>query len=106
MHFAVSLKETIARLEDALVTVLVVFSYGTRVDRNQSDTWMMVPASGASGLDYNLCKREVCRSMLAFHFDALVLSFELAQSSSGQWGWGHALRGGSKRCSHNYGQKG
>jgi hypothetical protein len=76
MHFAVSLKETLARLEDALVTVLVIFGYGTRVDRNQSDTGMMVPASRTSGFDYNLCKGEVCRSVLAFHFDALVLSFE------------------------------
>src|SRR5215212_4078369 len=106
MHFAVSLKETLACLDDALVAVLVIFSYGTRVDRNQSDTWMMVPASRSSGFDYNLCKCEVCRSALAFHFDALVLSFELAQSSSGQWGGGHALRRGSKRCSHNYGQEG
>src|SRR5215212_3092302 len=83
MHFAVTLSETIACLEDALVTVLVVFSYGTRVDRNQSDTGMMVPASGASGLDYNLCKGEVCRSMLAFHFDTFVLSFEGPQRCSG-----------------------
>src|SRR5215213_3235792 len=81
MHFAVSLSETIARLVDALVTVLVIFSYGTRVDRNQSDTGMMVPASGASWFDENLCECEVCRSVLAFRFDALVLRFELAQSS-------------------------
>src|SRR5215208_4829185 len=83
MHFAVSLRETLARLEDALVTALVIFSYSTRVDRNQSDTGMMVPASGASGFDYNLCKSKVCRSVLAFHFDAVVLSFELAQGCSG-----------------------
>ena len=49
MHFAVTLNETLARLVDALVTLRVIFSYGTRVDRNQSDTGMMVPASGATG---------------------------------------------------------
>src|SRR5215211_9339922 len=98
MHFAFSLNETLACLEDALVTVLVIFGYGTRVDRLQSDTGMMVPASGASGFDENLCKCIVCRSALAFHFDAVVLSFELAQRGSGQWGGGHTLRRGSQRC--------
>src|SRR5215211_8658885 len=98
MHFAVTLKETLACLDDALVTVLVIFSDGTRVDRNQSHTGMMVPASRSSWFDYNLCKCEVCRSALAFHFDAVVLSFELAQRGSGQWGGGHTLRRGSQRC--------
>src|SRR5215208_4140513 len=83
MHFAVSLRETIACLEDAFVTILVIFSYGTRVDRNQSDTGMMVPASGASWFYENLCKSEVCRCVLAFHLDTLVLGFEIAQSCSG-----------------------
>ena len=83
MHCAVTLNETLACLVDALVTVLVIFGYGTRVDRNQSDTGMMVPASGASGFDYNLRKGKVCLSAIAFHFDAFVLSFELAQSCSG-----------------------
>src|SRR5215208_1624034 len=101
MHFAVTFDETLARLEDALVAVLVIFSDGTRVDRNQSDTGMMVPASGASGFDENLCKCIVCRSALAFHFDAVVLSFEGPQSSSRQWGWGHTLRRGSQRRSHD-----
>jgi hypothetical protein len=102
MHFAVTFDETLARLEDALVAVLVIFSDGTRVDRNQSDTGMMVPASGASGFDENLCKCKVCRSALAFHFDAVVLSFEVPQSSSRQWGWGHTLRLGGQRRSHEY----
>src|SRR5829696_5187095 len=105
MHFAVTLNETLARLVDALVTVLVIFSDGTRVDRNQSDTGMMVPASGASGFDENLCKCKVCRSALAFHFDALVLSFEVPQGCSRQWGGGHTLRRGSQRRSHDYGQE-
>ena len=91
MHFAVSLKETLACLVDALVTLGVIFSDGTRVDRNQSDTGMMVPASGASGFYDNLCNCNVCRTSPAFHFDALVLGFELPERCSRYWGWGSPL---------------
>ena len=60
MHFAVTFNEALARLVDALVTVGVIFSDGTSLDRNQYNTGMMVPASGASGFKDNLYNRKVC----------------------------------------------
>src|SRR5215212_7727370 len=45
MHFAVTFNEALARLVDALVTLGVIFGHGTRLDRNQYNTRMMVPAS-------------------------------------------------------------
>jgi hypothetical protein len=92
MHFAVTFNEALARLVDALVTLRVIFGDGTSLDRNQNDTRMMVPASGASRFKDNLYNRKVCRTPPTFHFDALVLGFELAQRCSRYLGCGH--RGG------------
>src|SRR5215216_1538050 len=60
MHFAVTFNEALALLVDALVTLSVIFGDATSLDRNQNDTRMMVPASGASWFDYNLHNRKVC----------------------------------------------
>src|SRR5215212_10252085 len=103
MHFAVTFNEALARLVDALVTVRVIFSDGTSLDRNQNDTRMMVPASRASGFEDDLYNRKVCQTPPTFHFDALALSFELAQRCSrylgcGHWGGLSTRRGVGKRC--------
>ena len=66
MDFAVAFNEALARLEDALVTLGVIFSDGTSLDRNQYNTGMMVPASGASGFNDNLSNCNVCRTSLRF----------------------------------------
>src|SRR5215212_6974220 len=89
MHFAATFNEAFALLVDALVTLGVVFSDGPSLDRNQYNTGMMVPASGASGFKDNLYNRKICRTSPAFHFDALVLGFEVAQSCSRYLGCGH-----------------
>src|SRR5215217_1110730 len=106
MHFAVTFNEALALLVDALVTLSVIFSDGTSLDRNQNDTGMMVPASRASGFEDDLYNRKVCRTSSAFHFDALALSFELAQRCSsylggGHWGGAHTRRGVGNCCSHD-----
>jgi hypothetical protein len=110
MHFAVTFNEALALLVDALVTLRVIFSDGTSLDRNQYNSGMMVSASRASGFEDDLYNRKVCRTSPAFHFDALVLSFELAQRCSrylggGHWGGAHTRRGVGKRCSHDYSQE-
>src|SRR5215212_2550676 len=106
MHFAVTFDEALARLVDALVTPGVIFGHGTRLDRNQNDTGMMVPAGRASGFDDDLYDRKVCRTLQAFHLDALVLGFELPGLCSrylgrGHWGRLNTRRGVGKRCSHD-----
>src|SRR5829696_4526082 len=106
MHFAVTFNEALALLVDALVTLGVIFSHATSLDRNQYNTRMMVPASGASGFDDNLYNRKICLTSPAFHFDAVVLGFEVAQGCSRYLGCGHrgrlnTRRGVGKRCTYD-----
>ena len=82
MHVAVSFNETLARLVDGLVTILVIFTHGTSLDRNQNDTGMMVPASRASRFDDNLYDRNVCRTHYALHLDVVVFGIDLPERCS------------------------
>jgi hypothetical protein len=86
LHFVVTFNEPLARCEYGLLTFHVIFSDGTRGDRNQSDTGMMVPASRPSRFEDNLCNCNVCRTSLAFHLDAVALSFERPERCSRYWG--------------------
>jgi hypothetical protein len=47
----VTFKEALARFVDSLLTVLVIESHGTRLDRSRTNPGMMVPAGRASGFD-------------------------------------------------------
>jgi hypothetical protein len=79
MYFVVTFDETLARLEEGLLTFLVVFSHGTRGNRTQSDAGMMVPAGRASGFEDNLDNCDVCPTLLAFHLDAVALMRERSE---------------------------
>src|SRR5215216_2027297 len=76
-------RETFARPVDSLLTVLVIESHGTRLDRSRTDPRMMMPAGRASGFNDNLCNCQVCRVSLAFHLDTVVMCFELPERCSG-----------------------
>src|SRR5215208_2601124 len=82
-RIVVTLKEAFARPVDSLLTVLVIESHRTRLDRSRTDPGMMVPAGRASGFNDNLCNGKVCRVSLALYLDTVVVCFELPKRCSG-----------------------
>ena len=72
MDFAVTFYEALTRLEDALVTLGVIFGHGAGLDRNQYDTGMVVPAGRASRLDGDLEGRNIGVSVRSLYLHITV----------------------------------
>ena len=68
----VTFNKPLARLVDGLLTLMVIFSHGTRLHRSQKETGMMVPATRATRPDGNLGDSNISLS-LRLYFHTIVL---------------------------------
>src|SRR5215208_8227259 len=73
MRVVATFNPTLACLVDALVTLMVIASHGTRLDRNQNYTGMMVPSRRATRPDGNLHYCNISLSLRAIYTHTIVL---------------------------------